>query len=248
MADYALYPGAWSGEQVDEAVGRALSGGELDQEIAAIRAAVGSPLVANTAAAMTDTTKVYVYTGTEAGYTAGHWYYWNGSAWADGGVYNAVAVDDELSDSSVNAVQNKVITAALADLEATAASKLDVDGTAQQAAALMTDQGYTDTAPYTYRRAGAGHAGTRSRVKSIVGGTLAWNQLVASDAVSVTVPSVHTYVAYISGAWSIVVSDGTAITVSGANGDMVTDLTLMFGSAIADRAYSLESGTPGASR
>ena len=54
---------------------------------------VGSPLTATTAAGMTDHAKVYVYTGSESGYNSGHWYYWNGSAWADGGVYNAVAVD-----------------------------------------------------------------------------------------------------------------------------------------------------------
>lgn len=58
-------------------------------------AAVGSPLVASTAASMTDRTKVYVYTGSESGYTNGHWYYWNGSAWTDGGVYNSVAVNTD---------------------------------------------------------------------------------------------------------------------------------------------------------
>ena len=58
-------------------------------------AAYGSPLTANTASAMTDNTRVYVYTGSETGYTAGHWYYWNGSAWADGGVYNSVAVSTD---------------------------------------------------------------------------------------------------------------------------------------------------------
>ena len=55
----------------------------------------GSPLVASTAAGMTDHTRVYVYTGSETGYTAGHWYYWNGSAWTDGGVYNSVAVNTD---------------------------------------------------------------------------------------------------------------------------------------------------------
>lgn len=57
--------------------------------------AYGSPLTATTAAAMTDQKRVYVYTGSETGYTAGHWYYYNGSAWTDGGVYNAVAVDTD---------------------------------------------------------------------------------------------------------------------------------------------------------
>lgn len=53
------------------------------------------PLVANTAADMADTSRIYVYTGSETGYTNGHWYYHNGSAWTDGGVYNAVAVDTD---------------------------------------------------------------------------------------------------------------------------------------------------------
>lgn len=70
-----------------------------------LKAAVGSPLVASTAAAMTDTTKVYVYTGSETGYTNGNWYYYSGSAWVSGGVYNAVAVatDTTLSVSGVPA-------------------------------------------------------------------------------------------------------------------------------------------------
>lgn len=43
-------------------------------------------------AEMTDHNKNYVYLGTETGYEANHWYYWNGSAWTEGGVYNAQAL------------------------------------------------------------------------------------------------------------------------------------------------------------
>lgn len=57
--------------------------------------AVGSPLVAETAADMTDETKVYVYTGDEAGYTNGNWYYYDGSAWVSGGVYNATVYETD---------------------------------------------------------------------------------------------------------------------------------------------------------
>ena len=64
-------------------------------QIAALQGAVSSPLVAATTSAMTDHTKIYVYTGSESGKTAGHWYYWNGSAWTDGGVYNATAVNTD---------------------------------------------------------------------------------------------------------------------------------------------------------
>ena len=45
--------------------------------------ASGSPLVASSTSEMEDTTRVYVNT------TDGHWYFYDGSAWADGGVYQA---------------------------------------------------------------------------------------------------------------------------------------------------------------
>ena len=65
----------------------------------------GAPLVAATVAAMTDHAKVYVYTGSETGYTAGNWYYWDGTAWASGGVYNSTALttDKTLSVSDMAA-------------------------------------------------------------------------------------------------------------------------------------------------
>lgn len=55
----------------------------------------GSPLVASTVAGMTDKTRIYVYTGSESGYTSGNWYYWDGSTWTSGGVYNATAVSTD---------------------------------------------------------------------------------------------------------------------------------------------------------
>lgn len=76
-------------------------------EDAAERAAItyGSPLTAATASAMTDINRVYVYTGSESGYTYGNWYYYNGSAWVSGGVYNSAAVetDTTLTESGVPA-------------------------------------------------------------------------------------------------------------------------------------------------
>ena len=67
----------------------------LSNRINALQGAVGSPMVAATASAMTDTSKIYVYTGSESGYTNGNWYYYNGSAWVSGGVYNAVAINTD---------------------------------------------------------------------------------------------------------------------------------------------------------
>ena len=61
----------------------------------------GSPLAAATVADMTETDRVYVYTGTEDEYTAGNWYFYDGSSWVSGGVYNAVVVttDPTLTES-----------------------------------------------------------------------------------------------------------------------------------------------------
>jgi len=72
---------------------------EVDNKVTALRSAVGSPLVAETVSEMTDVNKVYVYTGTESGYTSGNWYYYDDDEWVSGGVYNSVAisVDDTLT-------------------------------------------------------------------------------------------------------------------------------------------------------
>lgn len=64
---------------------------------------VGSPLVATLVSEMTDHTKVYVYVGEEAGMTSGHWYYYDGSDWADGGVYNSIA-DDVATNADIDAL------------------------------------------------------------------------------------------------------------------------------------------------
>lgn len=61
----------------------------------AIMGQIGAPYIATTVAGMTDKTRVYVYQGSESGYTSGNWYYWNGSAWTSGGVYNSSAVDTD---------------------------------------------------------------------------------------------------------------------------------------------------------
>lgn len=80
---------------VNQALASAASAGTAAEAVNAIKAAVGSPLVANTAAAMTNEEKVYVYTGSETGYTNGYWYYFDGSEWQPGGLYNAAAVQTD---------------------------------------------------------------------------------------------------------------------------------------------------------
>lgn len=49
----------------------------------------GQPTAVATAADMTDTGKLYLYTGTEEGWNNGHWYYYYDGNWVDGGQYGA---------------------------------------------------------------------------------------------------------------------------------------------------------------
>lgn len=72
----------------------------LAQFLSKINAGVS---VANAAADMSDTTKVYVYTGSETGYVNGSWYYYNGSAWVSGGVFGTNTTDKTLSVSGMAA-------------------------------------------------------------------------------------------------------------------------------------------------
>lgn len=68
---------------------------ELADDVAEVKEKYGTPLVAATAAGMTDHTKIYVYTGSETGYTFGNWYYYDGAAWTSGGVYNSAGINTD---------------------------------------------------------------------------------------------------------------------------------------------------------
>jgi hypothetical protein len=60
-----------------------------------------TPLVASSTADMTDTTRTYVLT------TDGHWYWYNGASWQDGGVYQATGISDN-SIHPVKLIKNQV--------------------------------------------------------------------------------------------------------------------------------------------
>lgn len=89
------------GEDVRESIHDAIEAinDAVDDGITEAAAMVGTPLVASTVAGMTDTDKVYIYTGTETGYTAGNWYYWNGTEWTSGGIYNTSDAVDGLAQT-----------------------------------------------------------------------------------------------------------------------------------------------------
>lgn len=68
--------------------------GKINVKQAIKRGAVRNK-VAPTVASMTDKEQIYVYTGTEDGYTFGNWYYWDGAAWTSGGIYNASEINTD---------------------------------------------------------------------------------------------------------------------------------------------------------
>ena len=141
----------------------------------------GSPLVASTAADMTDHDKVYVYVGSETGYTSGDWYYWDGTAWADGGVYNSTALEtDTTLTEAGKAADAKAVGDALAE-------KANIDGyyadmTVGNSEQLISNTYESDKVPYNFRTAGGSIEIGNREDETIVGGTLAFNQLASLTA------------------------------------------------------------------
>jgi len=60
---------------------------EVSEQLSTLTSA--TPLVASSTAGMTDTTRIYV------NITDGHWYWYDGANWQDGGVYQATQIGDE---------------------------------------------------------------------------------------------------------------------------------------------------------
>ena len=176
----------------------------------------------------------------------------------DGAVTNAkiatAAVSGtQIADETITATNIADETLTEAKLDPTfAASLAKVDGsyegmTVGNAEQLVSTVGVEDSAPYTFRTTGgSADVGDRMNLKAAIGGTVAWNQLVQTNSASVNVPSGHKYLSRINGTNTIAISNGSAISINDGTKDNVFDLAAMFGSAIADYAYTLESGTAGA--
>lgn len=95
-----------------------------------------------------------------------------------------LTVDDEMSGSSTNPVQNKVIAAALD-------KKLDLDGysalaTVGNAEQLVSTVRVIDKAPYIFRKSGGSADIGNREYDTVVGGTNAWNQLLTDGSFSVS--------------------------------------------------------------
>lgn len=63
----------------------------------------GAPSIVSLSSAMIDTDKLYLYIGSETGYTSGDWYYYNGTSWVSGGQYGDMQLDTSLTTSGMAA-------------------------------------------------------------------------------------------------------------------------------------------------
>ena len=103
-----LEPESGGGEDPEEEATNAQKIAQLQTDVAVIRTEVGalangSPTPVATVAEMTDESAVYLYTGSETGYTAGNWYFWNGSAWTSGGTYGGATTSTTFNQHGVPA-------------------------------------------------------------------------------------------------------------------------------------------------
>ena len=99
---------ATTGALTDEATARTAADAQLQTDVAVIRTEVGalgngSPTPVATVAEMTDESAVYLYTGSETGYTAGNWYYYDGSDWTSGGQYGGAVTSTTFNQHGVPA-------------------------------------------------------------------------------------------------------------------------------------------------
>ena len=102
-----------------------------------------------------------------------------------------------------------------------------------------------DKSPYLFRPTGGSlEVGNKCYLKSVIGGTVIFNQLVDTDTTTITLVNGHKYFTNISSQKSVVSGAGNDVSVTGST-DCVIDLTQMFGSSIANYIYSLEQSSAG---
>ena len=154
--------------------------------------------------------------------------------------------DMSTAQGDITALQGDMTTAQ-GDITSLENDKANNTGTYNNLIAgnLSTTKGYEEKSAYISKISGGAKVYAQFENDTVIGGTIAWNQLVDTNSETVTMESGHKYFSRISEVESIGSSDGTPISVTGGT-DNVIDLTIAFGSTIADYIYSLETGTPGA--
>ena len=117
-----------------------VSGTLYDIKDTVARLSSGAPATAATVSAMTDSSKVYVYTGSESGYTKGNWYYFDGSSWVSGGVYNSAAVETDTSLSASGAPADaKAVGDRISEMQSQTSQQITKNGVTDAIRAALMD-------------------------------------------------------------------------------------------------------------
>ncbi len=113
-------------------------------------------------------------------------------------------------------------------------------GNAEQ---IISTLSVNDKVPYLFRASGgSADIGDRETDK-LVGGTIVWNQLVNDDLADVVIPADHVY--YSNQTGETVTKAEAETTIPAGIGDIVIDLTKMFGAAVAGCVLTLERNRTG---
>lgn len=128
-------------------------------------------------------------------------------------------------------------------------TKANIDGayenmTVGNAEQLVSSVVIEDKVPYNFRTSGGSVDIGNRMTDKVIGGTIAWNQLVDTNTVSVTPKADHIYFMRVGGTESLG-KVGSTVSVTGST-DNIFDLTTMFGSTVANYIYSIEQSNIGA--
>ena len=181
----------------------------------------GSPLAASTLSAMTEQNRVYVYTGVEQGMTYGDWYYYDGSGWVDGGIYNATAEGQGLTDNERALILTLFSKAAYAEDDAGDAY--------DQLSALWS--------VYSVTWSGTGYTHGNTSV-SARGGSTFVSTVTASGGHTISTVVATMGGVTVQGAWN----NGT-VTIPNVTGDIVITVTTAQAPISSISAVYTQSGT-----
>ena len=149
-----LEPESGGGEDPEEEATNAQKIAQLQTDVAVINTQVGalangSPAPVETVAEMTDESAVYLYTGSETGYTAGNWYYYDGSDWTSGGTYGGAVTSTTFTEHGVPADDFAVGQALALKANDTDVTALDTRVTAVEGDVDSITEHGTTTTTYT---------------------------------------------------------------------------------------------------
>lgn len=121
---------------VSDATSTEISESLYEQLVDMVRSVSNGTAVVDAKNKMIDKNKIYVYIGSETGMTNGDWYYWNGTVWTSGGVWNAVAVETDKTLSVENKAADGKAAGSLVEVGSTqptsTANKIWIDPTDEE--------------------------------------------------------------------------------------------------------------------